>query len=124
MEKVKLFITSQGIAWELFVITVAIVAFLVWLDVFVGNRVRINSTSLPGILFEVFANWYSYQKNKLKANSYHFATGKKYWVIALANKYYVVNKSQRGRINRLLKKHNHTVMNINILLNKAVYWTK
>jgi hypothetical protein len=124
MEKLRELIQGLGLAWEVFVIVMAIIAFMVWLDLFVGNRVRINANSLPGVAFEVAANWWSLQKNKWKAESMHFATGKRYWVIVISNRYYVINKYHRSKINRLLRRHNSVVMDINRLINNAIYHTK
>lgn len=122
LQKIKMMIDSWGTAWDVLVITLAIIAFMAWMDLFIGNRIRAGSESMPGILWELFTNWYNRKKNILKAESKHFAFGKKYWVVPIGGRYYVINKSQRQRINRILDKY-HMKMDIYDLIKDAVYST-
>jgi len=125
IQNIKIWMQSAGPVWNMFVILFAALAVLVWMDLFIGNRIRVQATGLIGIWLESFANWYSLRKNIAKANSYSIASGrrKRYWVIPIAGKYYVINNLNRKRINNILRKNN-TIMNINDLLKLEVYHTK
>ena len=122
IHQVKHWMNTAGPCWNIFVTAFAILAFLVWMDIMVGNKIRIRATGLLGIWFESVLNWYTLKKNIAKARSLHIATRRQYWVVPLANQYHVINNRQRKRINRLLVKH-HMIININDLLNLAVYHT-
>jgi hypothetical protein len=119
----KHWMQTAGPAWDIFVTLFAILAFLVWMDLFIGNKIRVQATGLLGIWTESVLNWYTLKKNIAKARSLHIATRRQYWVVPMANQYHVINNRQRKRINRLLVKH-HMIININDLLNMAVYHTK
>jgi len=123
IQNLKLWMQSAGPVWDMFVIGFAVLVFLVWMDLFIGNRIRVKATSLIGIWFESFANWYSLRKNIAKAKSLHIATRKQYWVVPMANNYHIINNRQRKKINNLLRKYK-MVININDLLNMAVYHTR
>lgn len=114
---------SWGIWWDATVIALCIAAFIIWIEVVIGNRVRDKATSYLGILIEQAANWYAKRKNIAKARARHVAYGKQYHVVILGARYHVINKGQRQRINRLLKKY-HLKITIEKLLQKAVYSTK
>lgn len=114
---------SWGIVWDATVIALCIAAFIIWMEVVIGNRVRDRATSYLGILFEQAANWYAKQKSIAKARARHVATGKRYHVVIIASRYFVVGKFQRQRINKILKKY-HQKITIEKLLQRAVYSTK
>lgn len=124
MEKFKLFIDGLGIAWEITVILIAISAFLVWMDLFIGSRVRTDARGLISTAFEAFANWYALRRNIMKAISMHLATRKQYHVIMLGDMYYVVNKQSRQRINRLFRRHGMKRITIVDVIRTAAYSTK
>jgi len=113
---------SWGIWWDAAVIALCVAAFVIWIEVVIGNRVRDRATSIIGILFEQAANWYAKHKNIAKARARHVATGKRYHVVIIASRYFVVGKFQRKRINKILKKY-HLKITIEKLLEKAVYST-
>lgn len=123
MEKLHRIIDSWDYAWDALVIVIFMVAFLVWLDVYIGNRIRITARSIPGILLEGIFNWYSLKKNTAKAWSLHMALRKRYWVVPIEGKYYVFHEGQKERINRILKKY-HSRINFYDLWKMAAYWTK
>jgi hypothetical protein len=129
MEKVNTLIQSAkhwmqtaGPAWDIFVTLFMVAAVLIWMDLFIGNKIRMKATGLIGIWIESALNWYTLRKNIAKANSLHLALRRKYWVVPIAGSYHVLNNRQRKRINNLLRKHK-MVININDLLNLAVYHT-
>jgi len=114
---------SWGIWWDVTVVVLCAIAFLIYLEVVIGNHVRDRATTYLGILMEQAANWYSKNKNISKARARHVATGKRYHVVIIGSRYYVIGKFQRQRINRLLKKY-HLKISIEKLLERAVYSTK
>ena len=123
IQHTRLWMQTAGPVWDLFVISFVVLVFLVWMDLFIGNQIRVKATGLFGIWFESFANWYTLRKNIAKAESLRIATRRRYWVVPMANQYHVINNRQRKKINRLLSKYK-MVININDLLNMAVYRTR
>jgi len=125
IQNLKVWMQSAGPVWDMFVIGFAILIFFVWMDLFIGNRIRVKATSLIGIWIKSLFNLYSLRKNIAKEKSYSIASGrrKRYWVVPIDGRYYVLNNINRKRINAIMRKH-RIVMNINDLLNIAVYNTK
>jgi hypothetical protein len=123
MSAFKALIETWGIWWDITVIMLAIIATFVWLDLVVGNKIRTKATSLIGIWTETVMNRYVKTKKIMKAKSLHAAFGRKYAVVNLAGRYFVVGKYQRHHMNRILKKY-HSKLTYKKAMENAVFWTK
>lgn len=123
MEKLKQLIDAWGIAWDILIISMFIAAFLVWMDVVIGNKVRLSRSSLAGILLDTWMNKYILIKKKAEAKSLQLVTGYRQYIVNIGGHVFVISKKNRQRINKLLKKHN-TKITIYELLADAIWWTK
>ena len=114
---------SWGLWWDVTIVTITVIAFIAWLEIVIGNKIRLSAKTLIGLYLSMAANWYTKKKAVTRAKARHLATGKKYHVVIIASRYFVINKYQRQKLNKILKKY-HSRITIEKLLEKAVYSTK
>lgn len=123
INQVKEFMQNAGIAWDVFVIVFCAITIVVWLDLFIGTRIRVSAKGSIGKFISKWVNFYILYKTITKAKGYHLITKKRYSVIPIEGKLYIVNNVRRKSWNRKLAKM-HSVFNINDLLRIAIYHTK
>lgn len=123
MNELQQLIEALGIWWKVVVVMLFLITMAVWFDLIVGNRIRTNANSIIGILTNNVLNKYVKTKKIMKANSLHLAYGRRYAVVNLHGRYYVVGKYQHAAINRRLKKLHGKLTYVDIMKN-AIYWTK
>ena len=120
MEQVKLQLEAWGMPWKIAIIALLVISVMIYLDIIISNKIRIERNSLIGLLIDSVCNFYVRKKSILKAKSRTMITNKVHYVVPMFGRVYVINRYQKKKINKLMKQKKEQIT-IDQVLKHAIY---